>query len=114
MTTPTASTANGPFARNERERLILDHMPQVKLIARKIAHRLGPHFDYDDLVSIGVVGLIAAIDNFDPSQNVKLKPTQSTKSKARFWTACAQPTVRPAGSVSGRKSSRPRCACSSA
>jgi len=81
MTTPIAPTANGAFTGNERERLILEHMPQVKLIAWKIAQRLGPHGDYDDLVSIGVVGLIAAIDNFDPARNVKLKTYAEYKIK---------------------------------
>src|SRR5690242_16447062 len=57
----------------ERERLILDHLPQVRLIARRIQERLPDSVSLDDLVSTGVVGLIAAIDNFDASHNVKLK-----------------------------------------
>jgi RNA polymerase sigma factor FliA len=58
---------------NERERLILEHLPQVRLIARRIQERLPENVSVDDLVSTGVIGLIAAIDNFDPSHNVKLK-----------------------------------------
>src|SRR5690348_3585063 len=57
----------------ERERLILEHLPQVRLIARKIQERLPENIALEDLVSIGVIGLIAAIDNFDPAHNVKLK-----------------------------------------
>ena len=57
----------------ERERLILEHMPQVRLIARRIQERLPDSISLDDLVSTGVIGLISAIDNFDPSHNVKLK-----------------------------------------
>jgi RNA polymerase sigma factor for flagellar operon FliA len=56
-----------------RERLILEHMPQVRLIARRIQDRLPQHIGLEDLVSTGVLGLIAAIDNFDPGHNVKLK-----------------------------------------
>ena len=56
-----------------RERLILEHMPQVRLIARRIQERLPQHIGLDDLVSTGVLGLIAAVDNFDPSHSVKLK-----------------------------------------
>src|SRR5216683_1849221 len=48
----------------ERERLILEHLPQ---------ERLPESISLDDLVSTGVIGLISAIDNFDPSHNVKLK-----------------------------------------
>ena len=57
----------------ERERLILEHMSQVRLIARRIHERLPESVSLDDLVSTGVVGLISAIDRFDPGHNVKLK-----------------------------------------
>jgi RNA polymerase sigma factor for flagellar operon FliA len=58
---------------SERERLILDHLPQVRLIARRIHERLPDSVSLDDLVSTGIIGLIAAIDKFDPAQNVKLR-----------------------------------------
>ncbi|HEX8985397.1 MAG TPA: sigma factor, partial [Bryobacteraceae bacterium] len=57
----------------ERERLILEHLPQVRLIARRIHDRLPGSVNLDDLISTGVVGLISAIDHFDPTLNVKLK-----------------------------------------
>jgi len=57
----------------EREQLILDHLPQVRLIARRIHDRLPESVSLDDLVSTGIVGLISAIDHFDSSHNVKLK-----------------------------------------
>lgn len=57
----------------ERERLILEHLPQVRLIARRIHERLPESVSLDDLVSTGIVGLISAIDRFDPAHNVKLK-----------------------------------------
>src|SRR5579885_3473062 len=57
----------------ERERLILEHLPQVRLIARRIHERLPENVSFEDLVSTGVLGLISAIDNFDASHNVKLK-----------------------------------------
>src|SRR5436853_7759580 len=57
----------------ERERLILEHLPQVRLIARRIQERLPDNINLEDLVSTGVIGLISAIDHFDPRHNVKLK-----------------------------------------
>ncbi len=57
----------------EREQLILDHLPQVRLIARRIHERLPENVALEDLVSTGILGLISAIDNFDPTHNVKLK-----------------------------------------
>ncbi len=60
-------------AASERERLILEHLPQVRLIARRIHERLPDSVNLDDLISTGTLGLIAAIDRFDPKHNVKLK-----------------------------------------
>src|SRR5450759_119956 len=57
----------------ERERLIMEHLPQVRLIARRIHERLPDSISLYDLVSTGTIGLISAIDRFDSSHNVKLK-----------------------------------------
>jgi RNA polymerase sigma factor FliA len=65
-----ASAAN---PEDEREKLILEHLPQVRLIARRIHERLPESVNFEDLVSTGIVGLISAIDRFDPGHNVKLK-----------------------------------------
>jgi RNA polymerase sigma factor for flagellar operon FliA len=56
----------------ERERLILEHLPQVRLIAGRILARLPKSVLLEDLVSAGAIGLMAAIDNFDPSRSLKL------------------------------------------
>jgi RNA polymerase sigma factor FliA len=56
-----------------REQLILEHLPQVKLIARRIHERLPGSVSLDDLISTGVIGLIAAIDRYDARHDVKLK-----------------------------------------
>ncbi len=58
---------------DQREQLILEHLPQVRLIARRIHERLPDSVNLDDLISTGIVGLISAIDHFDPAHNVKLK-----------------------------------------
>ena len=60
-------------AATEREQLILEHLPQVRLIARRIHERLPDNVSLDDLISAGVIGLIAAVDHFDPGQNAQLK-----------------------------------------
>lgn len=62
-----------PLTAEQREALILESLPQVKLIARRIHDRVPESVSLDDLISTGVVGLINAIDRFDPTQNVKLK-----------------------------------------
>jgi RNA polymerase sigma factor FliA len=61
------------LSEERREQLILDHLSQVRLIARRIHERLPECVSLDDLISTGAVGLISAIDRFDPALNVKLK-----------------------------------------
>jgi RNA polymerase sigma factor FliA len=57
----------------ERENLILEHLPQVNWIATRIHEKLPPSVELDDLISAGVVGLLSAIDNFDPARNTTLR-----------------------------------------
>lgn len=57
----------------ERERLILEHAPMIKYIANRIASRLPSHVDVDDLINSGVIGLIDALEKFDPSRGIKFK-----------------------------------------
>jgi RNA polymerase sigma factor for flagellar operon FliA len=66
-----SENAGNPAA--QREQLILDHLPQVRWIATRIHERLPDHTSLEDLISTGIVGLIHAIDSFDPSFNVLLK-----------------------------------------
>jgi RNA polymerase sigma factor FliA len=70
---PYEAQSNGALPLEERERLILEHLSQVRLIARRIHERLPESVNLDDLISAGTIGLIGAIDRFDPSLNVKLK-----------------------------------------
>jgi RNA polymerase sigma factor for flagellar operon FliA len=56
----------------DRERLILEHLPQVRRIARRVRRRLPANIALDDLVSSGILGLISAVDGFDPARRVTL------------------------------------------
>jgi RNA polymerase sigma factor for flagellar operon FliA len=47
--------------------------PLVKMVALKIYHRLPSYIDIDDLISTGIVGLIDAIDKFDPKKSKNFK-----------------------------------------
>ena len=57
----------------ERERLLQENLPEVRYIARRIHDRLPAHVSFDDLVHAGILGLIDAVDKYDPSRNVQLK-----------------------------------------
>lgn len=68
-----AASEGNSWTALERETLILEHLAQVRLIARRIHERLPESVALEDLISTGVVGLISAIDRFDPRHKVKLK-----------------------------------------
>jgi RNA polymerase sigma-B factor len=55
--------------RNARDQLITMYLPLVRSLARRYASR-GEHFD--DLVQVGAIGLIKAIDRFDLTRGVEL------------------------------------------
>lgn len=65
--------AQSETAQERRERLILNQLPQVNLIARRIHQKLPESVCLDDLISTGIVGLISAVDNFEEGQGVKLQ-----------------------------------------
>jgi RNA polymerase sigma factor for flagellar operon FliA len=55
----------------ERERLLMEQLPQVRYIARRIHERLPRHVPFEDLVHAGVVGLIDALHKYDRSKHVQ-------------------------------------------
>jgi RNA polymerase sigma factor for flagellar operon FliA len=71
QTAMTDSHAKEDFTK--RERLIMEYAPLVKYIANRIAMRLPPHIEVNDLINAGVIGLIDAIEKFDPGKEVKFK-----------------------------------------
>jgi RNA polymerase sigma factor FliA len=57
----------------EQEQLMIEHLPVVRFIARRIHERLPQHVPLDDIYSAGVVGLLDAFSRFDPSKRVKFR-----------------------------------------
>ena len=58
------------FAEDEREKLIVTHLSKVKYIADRIAAKLPPSVEKDDLYGAGVLGLLDAVERYDPSRGV--------------------------------------------
>ena len=56
-----------------RAKIINEFAPLIKYIASRIAIRLPPHIDLNDLINAGVIGLIDAIEKFDASKQIKFK-----------------------------------------
>lgn len=59
---------NEPLARDE---MLLEQLPQVRYIARRIHERLPQHVPFEDLVHSGVLGLIDAFNKFDSCKHVQ-------------------------------------------
>ena len=56
-----------------RDRLILTYAPLVKYVAGRLGSGLPAHVDEGDLVSYGLLGLIGAIERFDPGRDIKFE-----------------------------------------
>ena len=62
-----------PESKSLRDRLILTYAPLVKYVAGRLGSGLPAHVDDDDLVSYGVLGLMGAIERYDPDRDVKFE-----------------------------------------
>ena len=56
-----------------KEKLILKFLPFTRSIAERMSMRLPANVDADDLINAGIIGLIDAIEKFDPSKEIKFK-----------------------------------------
>lgn len=59
--------------RATREKLIMEYLPLVKYVVGRMAVTLPPTVDSDDLMGYGVMGLIAAIERFNPDRGFKFE-----------------------------------------
>ena len=57
----------------ERNKIVESYLPMIQCIARRISSRLPSNIQYNDLISSAVIGLMDAIQKYDPSRNNKFK-----------------------------------------
>ena len=70
----TAQTTVKNIVKNDaayRDQLITEYLPYVKRIVHRIAVHLPSTIDIDDLMNVGVIGLIQAVDRYDPGRDNK-------------------------------------------
>lgn len=60
------------LANQEREKLIMDLLPMVKHLAYKLVRGCGSNDLLEDLMQAGIVGLLEAIEKYDPQRGIKL------------------------------------------
>ncbi len=64
-----------------RERLVLAYAPLVKYVAGRMSSGLPAHVEEADLISYGLLGLISAIERFDPSREIRFETFAITRIK---------------------------------
>ena len=57
----------------DRNQLIEEYIPLVKYLAHRIGLKLPSHVEMDDLVNSGIIGLIDAVEKYDPDRGIKFK-----------------------------------------
>lgn len=67
------SFLNNKKRQETREELILHYLPLVKYVAGRLSMKLPSHVDRNDLISSGTIGLINAIENYDPRFKTKFE-----------------------------------------
>jgi len=68
-----AQLEGGPIPQDLKEQVVLEHEPLIRYIVNRLAVRLPNHIDLDDLYSTGAIGLMDAIEKFDPGKGCKFK-----------------------------------------
>ncbi len=64
-----------------RERLVLAYSPLVKYVAGRMASGLPAHVEESDLISYGLLGLISAVERFEPEREIKFETFAVTRIK---------------------------------
>lgn len=67
----TGPSLGGPLTPEEREHLILDHVPLLHHIVGRMSFDMPGSADREDLLGFGMIGLIAAADSWEPERGLK-------------------------------------------
>jgi RNA polymerase sigma factor for flagellar operon FliA len=78
------------YAHSTREELILRHLQQVNFIAARIHETLASQVPEEDVVSAGILGLIAAVDNYRPESGVKLSTYAEHRIRGAIYDSLRQ------------------------
>ena len=73
---PTATERAGKVRHpvdGDCERVIREFTPLIRTIAHRLAYRLPAYMDAEDLISVGVIGLMDAMTKYDPTREANFK-----------------------------------------
>jgi RNA polymerase sigma factor for flagellar operon FliA len=60
----------GPARREDRDAIVMRHLPLVRAIAGRVRENLPVQVELDDLVHAGILGLFDAVQKYDPAKRV--------------------------------------------
>jgi RNA polymerase sigma factor for flagellar operon FliA len=67
------SQSKADAVRGDRERIIQEFTHVIRSMAHRLAFRLPAYLDAEDLVSVGIIGLMDAMEKYDPTREAKFK-----------------------------------------
>src|SRR5436305_5383305 len=78
-----------------RERLVVAYSPMVKFVAGRLGAGLPSHVDDADLISYGLMGLIGAIERFEPERGIKFETFAMTRIRGAIIDELRAPNCLP-------------------
>lgn len=87
---PAEGSTRGVMSSAEREAMIVGHLPIVRMIAARISRRIPSYVDGEELVNVGVVGLIDAVDRFDPARGTPFKAYAEIRIRGAIFDSLRQ------------------------
>jgi len=79
----------------DRNELVLTHLPLIRTIAKRLSKRLPPSVEVEELVNIGVLGLLDAWDRFDATKGVPFKSYAELRVKGQMIDALRSDDLVP-------------------
>jgi RNA polymerase sigma factor for flagellar operon FliA len=68
-------------AKSEKDAMVAELTSLVKAVAQRIANRMPPHIEVDDLIGAGMIGLLDAFDKFDSAKSNNFKKDAEVRIK---------------------------------
>jgi len=92
---PNRSAATPTSEITDTNTLVMTHLPLIQTIAKRLVKRLPPSVEVDELINIGVIGLLDAWDRFDSSKGVPFRAYAEMRIKGQIIDALRADDIVP-------------------
>ena len=89
---------------NNHESLIVAHMGMVKRVALHLKVRIPPFMELDELIQVGMIGLLEAANAFDPSKGIEFESFAHSRVRGAILDEVRRLSFLPRSAVSFNKS----------